>query len=53
LALKDGLRSVRLWQEPAIAAWHRERVAQIIKDLGDETRVASFAQAAAEAPSHE
>ena len=27
---------MRLWQEPAVAAWHRERVAQIIKDLGDD-----------------
>lgn len=34
LALRDGLRSARLWAEPAVATWHRERVEALQADLG-------------------
>lgn len=34
IALKTGERSTRLWSEPEVAAWHRERVAELRADVG-------------------
>lgn len=45
LALKSGLRSSQLLQQPDVAAWHREQVDAITADLGGESELTAMKRA--------
>lgn len=45
MAMKTGLRSTQLLQQPDIAAWHREEVESITTDLGGDAELTTLARA--------
>src|SRR4051812_47144211 len=45
MALRTGLRSTQLLEQPDIAAWHREQVEAIVTDLGGDAELTTLARA--------
>src|SRR4051812_18577262 len=45
MALRTGLRSTQLLEQPDIAAWHREEVDAITSDLGGDAELTTLARA--------